>query len=281
MFDVSPKILCHASALHNGNFVSSEYIVNMSDPISRQINLFRRQCPHRMYPIGKPGENVNDIVCKFHNFQWNKNGIPINNTKKIKCGETVISQSGLIFLDFQEPDTYWSQCLSKETNLEYSHSVTGSSESGSWLWLMDAEADLLHVYNNGIHPFLARQVDVKDVNLDQGDGWILQMHPNGWWLYIFPHIFVEYTPGCVMVNCVTPRDSIKEHGYDWICQFYYDAETSIDRRYVFETLVEVFKQDIEASEKQRVPYFPLMNAINTYEDHCVHFGKWVTEHKKK
>jgi hypothetical protein len=281
MFNVNPKILCHASALQKGNFVSSEFIINKSDSASQTINLFRRQCPHRMYPIGQPGENIQEITCKFHNFQWTRDGVPVNNSKKIKCAETSISPSGLVFLDFNEPDTYWSQCLKNESNLEYSHSVTGSSEQGSWLWLMDAEADLLHVYLDGIHPFLAKQVDIKNVQLEQGDGWILQVHPSGWWLYIFPYIFVEYTPGCVMVNCVTPRNPDLEHGYDWICQFYYDPKTSVDKRFVFETLVEVFKQDIEATEKQKVPYFPLMKATNTYEDHCVHFGKWFMQHKKK
>lgn len=280
MFDVNPKVLCHASVLANGNFVTPEYIVNRADNLSNQVNIFHRYCPHRMYPISQPGEIVNEIVCKFHNFRWDKDGTPLNNPKKIKCGETVISPSGLIFKDYEEPDTYWSRSLSYEKNLKYSHSITGSS-TGSWLWLMDAEADLLHLYQDGIHPFLARQVNLEDLCLDQGDGWILQVHPNGWWLYIFPYVFVEYTPGCLMVNYVTPKNEKVEFGYDWICQFYYDPNTSIEKRYVFETLVEVFKQDIEASEKQTVPYFPLMKPINRYEDHCVHFGKWFQQHRVK
>ena len=139
---------------------------------------------------------------------------------------------------------------------------------------MDAEADLLHVYQNGIHPFLAQQINLEDLKLDQGDDWILQTHPDGWWLYIFPYTFVEYSPGCVMINYVTPKDENSEFGFDWICQFYYDPKISIDKRYVFETLVDVFKQDIEAAEKQKGPYFPLVKAMNKYEDHCVHFGKW-------
>ena len=150
-----------------------------------------------------------------------KDGEPKNNTKKLHCGNVDISNSGLIFKNYQEPDTSWSRDLSTEKNLKYSHSVTGSG-NGSWLWLMDAEADLLHVYQNGIHPFLAQQINLEDLKLDQGDDWILQTHPDGWWLYIFPYTFVEYSPGCVMINYVTPKDENSEFGFDWICQFYYD-----------------------------------------------------------
>ena len=53
--------------------------------------------------------------------------------------------------------------------------------------------------------------------------------------------------------------------------------TSVEQRLEFETLEDVFKEDVQAIEKQKGPYFPLMKAMNRYEDHCVHFGKWFKE----
>lgn len=272
MFKNSPKILAHVSSVNKSNFVTPEYILNNG---TNQINLFHRYCPHRMYPLHEPGDQVEEIQCKFHNFKWTSNGTPINNTKKLGCGNADIGKSGLVFKNFVEPDHHWVTDLAREQNLEYSHSYTGTSK-GSWLWLMDAEADLLHVYQQGIHPFLAQQINLEDIVMEQGDGWILQNHPTGWWLYIFPFTFVEYgNPGMVMVNTVIPHSKDSEYGFDWITQFYYDATATPDRRYIFETLEQVFKEDVAAAEKQKGNYFPLINAMNRYEDHCVHFGKWV------
>lgn len=276
MFTNPPRIFAHISAVAEKNFVVSEHILNKSN---NEVTLFNRFCPHRMYPLAEPGTHVENITCKFHNFQWDRNGIPINNPKKITCGSAVIGESGLIFKNFTEPSNHWVSDLAQEKKLKYSHSFRGSSK-GSWLWLMDAEADLLHVYQNGIHPFLASQINIQDIVLEQGDGWILQNHPAGWWLYIFPYTFIEYgNPGMVMVNTVTPHNIDNEYGFDWITQFYYDDNISADKRYVFETLEQVFKEDVAAAEVQRGDYFPLMKAMNRYEDHCVHFGKWVREHK--
>ena len=272
MFKNPPKILAHVSSVNKSNFVTPEYILNKGD---NRINLFHRFCPHRMYPLHEPGDQVEEIQCKFHNFKWSSNGTPINNNKKLGCGNADIGKSGLVFKNFVEPDHHWVTDLAREQNLKYSHSYTGTSK-GSWLWLMDAEADLLHVYQQGIHPFLAQQINLEDIVMEQGDGWILQNHPTGWWLYIFPFTFVEYgNPGMVMVNTVIPHSKDSEYGFDWITQFYYDATATPDRRYIFETLEQVFKEDVAAAEKQKGNYFPLMKAMNRYEDPCVHFGKWV------
>ena len=277
MFISSPKIYAHLSVLEKGNFVVSEYILNKGNGIN--VNLFRRFCPHRLYPLAETGTHVNEITCKLHNFKWDKDGKALNNPKKIHCGEASIGKSGLIFKNFIEPNHKWVNDLASEKNLKYSHSLQGSS-SGSWLWLMDIEADLLHLYVEGIHPFLAKQINLEDLILDQGDGWILQTHPAGWWLYIFPYVFVEYgNPGCVMINYATPNDDSTEFGFNWITQFYYDDSVSVDRRLIFETLNDVYFEDIEASEKQRDRYFPLVKAMNRYEDHCVHFGNWFKENK--
>ena len=278
MFKNTPKILAHISSLKTSNFVVPEYILNQSGSVNT-VNLFHRHCPHRRYPLADPGTHVDNITCKFHDFQWDKNGVPLNNNKKLSCGTATVGRSGLVFKDFVEPDHRWVNDLSNEKNLVYSHSVQGSSH-GSWLWLMDAEADLLHVYKNGIHPFLSQQIDLDDLVLDQGDGWILQTHPTGWWLYIFPYVFVEYgNPGMVMVNHVVPHDKDSEYGFDYITQFYYDPTVSSERRMIFETLDQVFNEDIAATEKQKGNYFPLMAAVNKFEDHCVHFGNWYKENK--
>lgn len=278
LFINAPKIYAHVKALENGNFVVPEQILNKGT-VEGKANIFHRYCPHRMYPIANPGVNVKEMVCKFHDFKWNEDGTPINNPKKLHCGTADVGKTGLIFKNFVEPEHQWVEDLSNEKNLVYSHSYQGESK-GSWLWLMDAEADLLHVYKQGIHPFLSQQINLEDIQLDQGDGWILQHHPGGWWLYIFPYTFVEYgRPGAVMVNTVVPDDYNSEYGFKWITQFYYDPSVSPDRRYLFETLEQVFKEDVETAELQKGDYFPLMKAMNRYEDHCVHFGKWFREHK--
>ena len=276
IFNNPPKVLAHKSVLQQGNFVTEEYILNNAND---KVNLFRRFCPHRMYPLSDPGKIIENVVCKFHGYEWTKEGTPVNNDKKLGCGIADIGRSGLVLKNFTEPNHSWVDDLSKETNLIYSHSFHGESK-GSWLWLMDAEADLMHVYENGIHPLLSQQVALEDIEMDQGDGWILQTHPNGWWLYIFPFTFVEYGgPGCVMVNTVTPNDINSEYGFKWITQFYYSPEVNASTRYVFESLETVFKEDVATVELQKGDYFPLMKPFNKYEDHCAHFGKWVNNNK--
>jgi len=278
MFISIPKIFAHISSVDKGNFVLPEIILNKSN---EGVNLFHRFCPHRMYPLHNTGEHVGNIVCKFHNFEWDKDGNPLNNPKKLKCGTAEVGRSGLVFKDFTEPNHQWVDDLEKETDLVYSHSFQGESK-GSWLWLMDAEADLLHLYKGGIHPFLSQQVELNDIVLDQGDGWILQHHPIGWWLYVFPFTFIEYSkPGCVMVNTVIPDNIDIEYGFKWITQFYYSPTVHPNNRMIFETLETVFKEDVATAELQKGNYFPLMQSINRYEDHCVHFGNWVRNNKLK
>lgn len=278
MFNNPPKIFAHLASLKNSNFVLHEYILNYSND---KVNLFHRYCPHRMYPLHSAGEHVKEITCKFHNFKWSEDGIPLNNPKTLNCGTASIGRSGLIFKNFQEPDHKWVDDLASETELEYSHCYRGESK-GSWLWLMEAEVDLLHVYKGGIHPLLSQQINLEDIKLTQGDGWALQNHPAGWWLYIFPFTFVEYgNPGMVMVNTVIPNDYNSEYGFKWITQFYYDPLVSPDSRYLFDTAEQVFKEDVDNSKLQKGNYFPLMNAMNRYESQCVHFGQWFKSHKQE
>jgi phenylpropionate dioxygenase-like ring-hydroxylating dioxygenase large terminal subunit len=278
MFKIrTPKFFAHISALDKGNLVLPDFILNKKDD---DVNLMHRFCPHRMYPLETPGKVVQDVWCKFHNFRWDKDGNPINNDKKLHCGKVDTGRSGMIFKDFVEPDHKWVDDLASEKSLVYHHALEGTSK-GSWMWLLDAEADLLHVYEDGIHPFLSRQVKLEDIQMDQGDGWILQSHPTGWWLYVFPFLFIEYSPGCVMVNNVIPDDINTEFGFKWISQFYYDPSVDATTRRIFETCEEVFREDVATAELQKGKYFPLMKAMNRYEDHCVHLGDWYRKNVNK
>lgn len=152
MFDIQPKVYAHKSAVEKGNFVLHEFILHK---ISEQnVKLFRRYCPHRMYPLHEPGETVNEITCKFHNFKWNSEGMPINNDKMLSCGNANINASGIIASNFVEPNHSWVNDLHSEPNLQFSHCYSGKS-NGNWLWMMDIQADLLHIQKNGIHPELS------------------------------------------------------------------------------------------------------------------------------
>ena len=277
IFNKPPKILAHKSAITDSNFVTPEYILNKG---TNQVNLFNRYCPHRMYPLAKPGEYVDNIVCKFHGFAWDKNGTPLNNDRNIGCGQAQLGRSGLIFKDFVEPNHFWVDDLAKETDLEFSHVAEGKS-AGSWLWMMEIQADLLHIRKGKdvVHPGLADVTNLDAINMDQGDGWILQTCSTGWWLFIYPFTFVEYSSGCLAINYTIPNNSDNEFGFSWITQFYYNTKTPISKQYEFETLNDVFNEDIETIELQKGKYFPLMKTINRLEDHCIHYGQWVTKNR--
>jgi len=277
MFNNPPKIFAHITALKNGNFVLPEYILN---PSGSEVNLFHRYCPHRMYPLHSTGEHVKEISCKFHNFKWNEDGTPINNTKKLHCGNANIGKSGLIFKNFIEPNHKWVDILANETDLEYSHTCQGASK-GSWLWMLEIQADLFHIRKGGVHPGLSEETNLDEVTLDQGNGWVIQYCSTGFWLVVYPYTFVEWSLGCLAVNYTTPNDTNNEFGFTWNTQFYYSPQTSEEKRRQFETLEDVFREDVGVIEKQKGQYFPLMKSVSPLEDHCVHFGKWVKENLTK
>jgi phenylpropionate dioxygenase-like ring-hydroxylating dioxygenase large terminal subunit len=269
------KVLAHQSAITDKNFVTPDYILNKG---TDKVNLFHRYCPHRMYPLAEPGTHTENILCNLHGFEWDKNGIPINNDRKISCGSAQIGKSGLIFKNFIEPDHKWVDILANETDLEYSHACYGASK-GSWLWMLDIQADLFHIRKGGVHPGLSEETNLDEVTLDQGDGWVIQYCSTGFWLVIYPYTFVEWSPGCLAVNYTTPNDKNNEFGFTWNTQFYYSPQTSEEKRRQFETLEDVFREDVGVIEKQKGPYFPLMKSVSPLEDHCVHFGKWFDKNK--
>ena len=281
MFKNPPKILAHKAALTTGNFVVPDYIINKSQD---RVNLFHRFCPHRMYPLAEPGSIVENIVCKFHGFEWTKDGEPINNNRKISCGSAQVGKSGLVLKNFTEPDHQWVDNLANETNLEYSHSRHGTSEKGSWLWMMEIQADLLHIRQGKdvVHPKLAEITDLNDIEMYDGDGWILQTCSTGWWLFVYPYTFIEWSPGCVALNYTTPHNAQSEFGFDWITQYYFNKTTIVERREEFENYVEpVFLEDVTTIESQKGPHYPLKQSSNRLEDHCVHYGNWLKSNLNK
>ena len=271
-----PKLLCHDSALSKTNkFIVPEFIVTKE---SNQFQALSRICPHRFYEIGEAGEQPEKIVCHFHGFEFNEIGKPVNNKFRLPCNSVDYhQQTGLIFKDFKRCDDLpIVKDVSSENNLQFSHTYHGTSK-GSWLWLMEAEADLLHVRKNGIHPWLANEVDAEtEVSIDQGDGWIIQYHPTGWWFYLFPFTFIEWAKGCLSINYTIPHDVNNEYGFDWITQIYFDPSIDSDMRRHFNQIEPVFREDIAAIEKQKRPFRPLESDLRL-ETHSVHFGKWVKE----
>ena len=277
IFNQPPNILAHKSSVNFGNYVTPDYILNKNN---EDINLFHRHCPHRMYPLAKVGSTIENIVCKFHGYEWDKNGNPTNNDRKITCSKAQTGKSGLVFKNFIEPDHYWVDDLARETNLEYSHIETGKSH-GSWLWAMDIQTDLLHIRNGDdvVHPGLSAITNLDECDMQHGDDWILQSCSTGWWLFIYPFAYIEWSRGCLSINNMIPDNQSNEFGFQWITQYYYDPSVSTNKRREFETLEEVWKEDVATIELQKGKYFPLMKSKNRLEDHSVHFGKWVSKNR--
>ena len=146
---------------------------------------------------------------------------------------------------------------------------------------MEIEADLLHILKNGVHPWLATQVDPNDVKLENGDGWIYQEHPDGWWVYVFPFTFIEWSKGCLSINCTFPDDINIETGYSWLTQLYYDPVVSVEKREIFNKIEDVFREDVLVSEQQKVKYIPYKKSTSRLEDQSVIFGNWVKKNRIK
>lgn len=276
MFRNESKVITHVSALKKYNrFIGEEYIVTKNN---EKINVFNRLCPHRFYPLGNYGEEKENITCKLHGFVFDDNGKATNNPYKLNCQTSNIGKSGIIFKNFIEPEHAWVEDLANEKKLEYSHSCFGESE-GNWLWLMEIQIDLLHVWKDGIHPWLSTQFDPYEVKLEEKDNWVYQKHPTGWWVYIFPYIFLEWSPGCLSINSIYPNDKKSELGYKWITQYYFDPSVSKEDRIVFNRIEEVFREDVRGSEQQKIPFIPYKKAINQLEKQSVYFGDWVSRNR--
>ena len=268
-----PDVLLHASL--NQSIVHPDVIANKQ-------TLLKRFCPHRMYTMHQTGDLIDEITCDLHDWKWNSLGTPLNNDRKLGCGEVTRGRSNLILRNFQEPNHRWVDIIGSETNLLLQNVYTGSS-TASWLWLMDLEADYLHVEAAKIHPLLNSQIDTSKIILEEGDGWIYQEHAPGWFaIYIYPFIFLEHKNGCLGINRVVPNDPNSEFGFQWTTQFYFDySKTNAHGRNLFETMEPVFKEDVRAAENTKGPYFPLMKSDNPLEKHSLHFAKWVTKNVQR
>jgi nitrite reductase/ring-hydroxylating ferredoxin subunit len=278
MFKINPQIIAHRSIMDKGTFVLPNYILSKKE---NKVKLLRRYCPHRQYPLHKPGDIIDSIQCNFHNFKWKIDGSPINNDRNLNCGEIEISKTGLISRNFNETENTWTSMLASEKNLKYSHSTYGIS-SGSWLWMMEIQCDLLHIYQgpNSIHPTFSKETNLDQVEMYEGDGYALQTTSTGWWLLIFPYTFIEWSPGCLAINYTIPKNNNEEFGFEWNTQFYYDPLITDDKKTNFETLEDVFLEDVAAIEQQNGPYYPLLKTENRLEKHCVTFGEWFLKNKK-
>jgi nitrite reductase/ring-hydroxylating ferredoxin subunit len=280
MFRKTPRVLAHRAAIESGLFVAAEYIIGKSSQDTAY--LLNRYCPHRSYPLGGTVGSCYDkdhrITCDLHGMSWTALGSPINNDCSLLQRDVTIRNDGLIIENLVEDAQEWSKDLQKETALQYHNTVTGKS-AGSWLWAMEIQADLLHIGAGKIHPALAESVDLSSIQLSHGQDWISQKHNTGWWTFIYPYTFLEWSAGCLSINYVTPDDPNNEFGFTWNTQFYFDPAVSHAKRSEFRSLEEVFCEDVGAIEQQKGPWFPLKHAQHSLEQHCVHWGKWVQANK--
>jgi len=290
MFKKSPNVLAHVSALQNGNFVLQDKIIIKNNS---EYEIKSRECPHRGYLMHNPGDMVNHVVCKLHGFSWDQSGNPLE--KESHCshfykmhhhGVAKPGKTGILFQNFVEPiDAEWVKILSESEGLAYSHSVTGSS-NGSWLWLMEQMTDLLHIRQNGVHPRQSLETPLEKIETDFGDGWAIQIYPTcynkkGFWLFVYPGFNIEYEPGRLMITRVTPNNQNEEFGFTWHMQFYYSPEIGKVEKEEWEKCIEVYKEDIEAIENIKRPFFPLKRTVNKWENQMKHWGEWYSENKVK
>ncbi len=265
-----PKILTHNDVFTNSNFFgSSHYVIN------KDLQLFANRCPHRGNKIINPGTTKEEFKCGLHGWSWTKNGSPINNNVNIKSKNAVKGESGLIFLDWEEPvNAKWVLDL-KNDRLEYSHSVKKHG-AGDWRWQMEMHVDLLHVEQ--IHPLLHSYVDCTKLISERGYDWIAQYHEHGWWLFVYPFTHIEWEPGCLYFSEMTPKES--GNGYDVYIHYLFNKDVSPEQREHFAKMAETtFDEDIQAvneisaSSKYRMP----SNNPHPLETDIIHFYKWVEE----
>lgn len=290
MFKKSPNVLTHISALQNGNFVLQDKIIIKN---GEEYSIKSRECPHRGYLMHASGDMVNHVVCKLHGFAWDQSGNPLEKEpycshfyKMHHYGTAELGSTGILFQNFQEPaNAPWVKILQEQQCFAYSHSITIESH-GSRYWFMEQMTDLLHIRQNGIHPRQSLETPLTSIETTCGDGWAMQMYPtcyneHGFWLFIYPGFNIEYEPGCFMITRVTPNDISNEYGFSLHIQFYYLQTTDKVRRQEWEKCVEVYKEDIEAIENIKRPFFPLKRTVNQWENLSKHWSDWYIENKIK
>jgi hypothetical protein len=292
MFNSPPQIYAHSSALKNGNFVIEEGIILKNN---NTYTLKSRECPHRGYVMHTPGEIVKNVVCKLHGFAWDSEGKPLSKEpycdhfyKLATHGELELGKTGLLVKNFNDQEEVeWINELSKQTDLEFSHSVNGES-SGSSLWLMEQLTDLLHLRQDGVHPrqSLETPLDSEHMVLSMGENYSVQKYTNvngtvGFWVFIYPGFGVEFEPGKLLITRVIPKNKNEEFGFRWEMQLYYAPWVDSIERTEWEKAVAVYLEDVDAIENIRRPFFPLKRMVNDWEKQMHHWGEWYTKNLKK
>ena len=291
MFDKSPIIYAHSSALNNGNFVIHEDIIFKNE---NTYSLKTRECPHRGYIMYKPGDVIKTVVCKMHGFAWDNEGKPLDN-KNEPCrnhfyklpnhGKIDSGSSGLLFQNFNEDsNSEWIQELSKMQDLEYVKTVIIKSH-GSYLWMMEQLTDVLHLRQGGVHPRQSLETPIDLIEQTLEDGISIQKNTNvngvvGYWVFVYPGFAIEIESGKLVIARMIPDNKDNEFGYTLEIQFYYSPWVDKNEREEWEKCIEVYVQDAEAVENIKRPYFPLKRMVNKYEEQMYHWGQWYLNNKK-
>jgi phenylpropionate dioxygenase-like ring-hydroxylating dioxygenase large terminal subunit len=265
-----PRILTYKNVFKNANFFGSSNFV-----INQNLELFPNRCPHRGNKIIKPGTTKDLFQCNLHGWQWNNNGQPINNNVSLKSQQATLGESGLVFLNWDEPQgVQWVEDL-KNSTFEYSHSLHKQG-FGDWRWQMEMHVDLLHVEK--IHPLLHSYVDCTKLRTERGNDWIAQYHDHGWWLFIYPFTHIEWEPGCFYFSEMTPKEN--DQGYDVYIHYYFDQQVDSVKRQEFAKMADqTFDEDIQAvnelssASSYRMP----SNCQHPLEQDIIHFYNWLKE----
>ncbi|MGZ4850082.1 MAG: Rieske (2Fe-2S) protein [Candidatus Bathyarchaeia archaeon] len=267
MFKNPPRALAHVSATEFGHYVTKDRI------ITEPHKVYSRECPHKYYPLGQEGESLHELTCKLHGFEFDSvSGKGTNNPCKMHYLPSSVGKSGIIYENFTEPNHWCFEKIAGEKALYLAETTTGSS-TGSWLWNMDMEVDILHLRKDGIHPWLAANYTKEEITYENGDGWVLQAHKHGFWLLIFPFTFIEYSPGCLGVKTVTPNYIKEEFGFTWNTQIYFSPGLDTKTKQDFLKLKDVYYEDVAAIELIKRPYYPQYSA-DPYEKQNQLFADW-------
>jgi phenylpropionate dioxygenase-like ring-hydroxylating dioxygenase large terminal subunit len=263
-----PNILTHKDTFKNYNFYgSSQYIVN------NQFNYFLNKCPHRGNQIIQPGSTKNNLQCGLHGWEWKQDGSPVNNNINLVKKTATLGESGLIFVNWDEPKTaIWAQELKKD-NFVYSHNKVKKG-TGDWRWQMEMHVDLLHV--PFIHKSLNEYVDVKNLQTEYGKDWIAQHHAHGWWLFVYPFTHIEYEKGCLYISEISPNNNW--NGYDVFIHYLFNSSIDTNIKKNFIEMAEItFDEDLNAVNnlsKNNIYRKPNKN-LHDLEKDILHFYNWV------
>ncbi len=263
-----PQILTHKDT-----FKISEIFGSADFVVAEAHRLFVNKCPHRLMPIVQPGTVTNKIACGLHGWEWTKEGVPCNNHVPLRSlPNLMIGESGLLFVNWQEPrEEQWVSDL-RNDQFVYSHSLVKHG-TGCMRWQMEMHVDLLHVPH--IHRLLNRHVDVNKLRTSRGDDWIAQYHEHGWWLFVYPYTHIEYESGRLYISEMRP---VKSGGYDVFIHYLFNPSISALERAQFTHLAETtMDEDIRAVNQLSASsqYTKPHTTQHPLEVDTTHFYQWL------